>query len=176
MRSLTGPSIIHAFFLIFTLFSAVPVFAAENHCAPDEQVIFSCGIKGSSKVLSVCASRQLTKDKGYIQYRFGAVGKSELEFPSSREGSQTRFSYSHYFRMQVDRTEVRFTSGKYEYSVFSDYEGDMKPAINESGVRISDTSTGDEKTLLCKGKALNRLAHLATVVPCDKEDPSGECQ
>ena len=166
----------HALILICTLFSSVSVFGAENHCAPDEQVIFSCGVKGSSKVLSVCASRQLTKGRGYIQYRFGAVGKNELEFPSSREGSQARFSYSHYFRAQVDRTEVRFRNGKYEYSVFSDYEGDMRPVINESGVRISDTSTEEEKTLLCKGKAINRLALLAAIIPCDGEASSGECQ
>ena len=163
-------------YVIFTFFSAVSVFGAESHCAPDEQVIFSCGIRDSSKVLSLCASRQLTKEEGYIQYRFGAVGKSEFGFPPSREGSRVRFSYSHYFRAQADRTEVRFRNGKYEYSVFSDYEGDMRPAINESGVRISDTSTEEEKTLLCKGKTVNQLALLAPIIPCGGEDSSGECQ
>ena len=127
-------------------------------------------------MLSVCASKQLTKDKGYIQYRFGAPGKIEFEYPPSREGSQTKFTYSHYFRARVDRTAVGFKNGKYEYSVVSDYEGDIKPEVNESGVLISDSSTGNEKKLLCRGKGVNHLSLLATVVPCDEGDSSGECQ
>ncbi len=127
-------------------------------------------------MLSVCASKRLTKDEGYVQYRFGTPGKIELEYPASREGSQSKFTYSHYFRASVDRTEVGFTNGKYEYSVFSDYEGDMRPVVNEKGVRISDSSTGKEKMLLCKGKVLNHLNLLATVVPCDEDSSSGECQ
>ncbi|MCL5023673.1 MAG: hypothetical protein M1497_09965 [Nitrospirae bacterium] len=166
----------HAFLLMFTVFSAVSVFAAENHCARDEQIIFSCGIKGSSKVLSVCGSGQLAKDKGYVQYRFGAPGKIEFEYPSSREKSQIKFTYSHYFRARVDRTEVGFKNGRYEYSVFSDYEGDVKPVVDERGVSISESPTGKERRLLCKGKGINHLGRLATVVPCAEEDSSGECQ
>ncbi len=166
----------HALLLFFAVFSALPVLAAENHCAPDEQTIFSCAIRGSSKVLSVCASRRLTKEEGYVQYRFGTPGKIEFEYPASREGSQSRFTYSHYFRARVDRTEVGFKNGKYEYSVFSDYEGDIKPVVNERGVSISDSSTGKEKKLLCKGKGINHLSLLATVIPCAEDASSGECQ
>ncbi len=166
----------HILILIVVLSYSSPVFGAETLCSTDEQVIFSCGIKGSSKTLSICASRPLTKNKGYLQYRFGAPGKTELEFPASREGSLARFSYSHYFRAQVDNTEVSFKNEGYEYSVFSDYEGDVKPIINETGVRITDTATAKERTLLCRGRVVNHLASLAGVVPCEKEDSSGECR
>jgi hypothetical protein len=60
--------------------------------------------------------------------------------------------------------------------VFSDYEGEIRPVVNESGVRISDSSASKEKKLLCKGKGINHLSLLATVVPCDEEASSGECQ
>jgi len=166
----------HAFLCVLIAISAVKVFAAVDHCMPDEQVIFSCGMKTSSKVLSICASRVLSKDKGYIQYRFGAPGNVELEFPSSREGSQGKFAYFHYFRAQVDRTEVGFKNGKYEYSVFSDYEGDIKPETYKSGVSITDSSSGKEQTFLCRGKPVNRLALLSKIIPCEEDEASGACQ
>jgi len=165
-----------AFLCVLIAISAVKVFAAADHCMPDEQVIFSCGMKTSSKVLSICASRVLSKDKGYIQYRFGAPGNVELEFPSSREGSQGKFAYFHYFRAQVDRTEVGFKNGKYEYSVFSDYEGDIKPETYKSGVSITDSSSGKEQTFLCRGKPVNRLALLSKIIPCEEDEASGACQ
>ncbi len=167
-----------AFFISFAavllFLPPVPALAASGHCSADEQTIFTCSVRGSSKVISVCASRKLTKDKGYIQYRFGAPGKIELEYPPSREGTQEKFTYSHYFRAQVDRTEVGFKNGRYEYSVFSDYEGDIRPVINESGVVVSDSEAKEEKRLLCKGKPVNRLGALSSVVPCGGEE--GECQ
>jgi len=166
----------HALLLLFTALSAGSVFAAADHCAPEEKTIFSGDIRRSSRVLLICASKLLSKNEGYIQYRFGTPGKIELEYPDSREGSQSKFTYLHYFRANVDRTEVGFKKGQHEYSVFSDYEGDIKPLVNEKGVLISDFTTGKEKKILCKGKILNHLSALATVVPCAEEDSSGECQ
>jgi hypothetical protein len=166
----------HFFVVIFMLLFAVPVFAVESHCAHDEQILFSCSIKGSQKVLSLCGSRQLTKNKGYIQYRYGSPGRIELEYPSVRAGSQSKFTYSHYFRARVDRTEVGFKNGTYDYSVFSDYEGDIGPVEDEKGVRISDSASGKEKTLLCRGQVISQLGLLATVIPCAEDESSGECQ
>src|SRR5213592_3963102 len=57
-------------------------------CAKDERIIFSCPIKRPAKIVSVCASKDLTSDRGYIQYRFGLPDKVELEFPKERAGSQ----------------------------------------------------------------------------------------
>src|SRR5436190_23805674 len=82
---------------------------ANSLCAKDERVIFSCPIKRPAKTVSVCASKDLTSDRGYIQYRFGLPAKVELEFPKERAGSQQKFQYSHYFRAKVDLTEISFT-------------------------------------------------------------------
>src|SRR3989442_9921254 len=40
-------------------------------CAKDERVIFSCLIKCPAKIVSICASKDLTSERGYLQYRFG---------------------------------------------------------------------------------------------------------
>ncbi|MBI5849057.1 MAG: hypothetical protein HZB31_14115 [Nitrospirae bacterium] len=167
---------VQIFPFILTALSALSAFAAETHCLPDEDTIFNCSMKGSSKTVSLCASRPLTKEKGYIQYRFGAPGKIELKYPSDQSGSQRKFTYMHYVRARVDRTELGFRNGTYDYSVFSDYEGDMKPVINESGLLITDMSTGKETKMLCRGKPSNRLGLLANIVSCAGEESSGECQ
>ena len=106
-------------------------------CAKDERVIFSCPVKRPAKIVSVCASKDLTSDRGYLQYRFGVPGKIELEYPKDRNGTQQKFHYKHYFRAQFDLTEIGFTIDGYEYSVFDDYNGEEKPAISSQGVSVT---------------------------------------
>jgi hypothetical protein len=81
-------------------------------CDKGEKVIFSCTIKQPAKIVSLCASADFAKDRGYLQYRFGLPRKIELEFPRTRENTQAAFKYSHYFRAQFDQTEISFTSGR----------------------------------------------------------------
>src|SRR5712691_7480717 len=75
---------------------------ANSLCAKDEHIIFSCAVKRTAKlpakIVSLCASRDLDKERGYLQYRFGLPGKVELEFPKGRQGTQQQFRYSHYLR------------------------------------------------------------------------------
>src|SRR5258706_15993266 len=73
-------------------------------CAKDERIIFSCPVKRPAKIVSLCASKDLTSERGYLQYRFGLPDKVELEFPKDRTGTQQKFQYTHYFRAQVDLT------------------------------------------------------------------------
>src|SRR5438093_12411902 len=100
-------------------------------CGRDERVIFSCPLKRPAKIVSVCSSKDLTSERGYLQYRFGLPGKIELEFPQTRQGTQEKFQYVHYFRARVDLTEINFTVDGVNYSVFDDYNGEEKPAVSE---------------------------------------------
>ncbi|HEY8204308.1 MAG TPA: hypothetical protein VIF81_06245 [Pyrinomonadaceae bacterium] len=122
-------------------------------CARDERVIFGCLLKQLAKIVSVCASKDLTSETGFLQYRFGLPGKIELEFPKDRTGTQQKFEYSHYFRARVDLTEINFTVDGVNYSVFDDYQGEEKPAFSEQGVSINWPGT-DKKgvRLLCRIK------------------------
>lgn len=54
---------------------------AAGHCKPDETTYFSCEVKGRGKTVSVCGGTD------GLQYRFGALGAIELEFPRDRAGS-----------------------------------------------------------------------------------------
>ena len=134
-------------------------------CESTEKVVFSCTITKAAKIVSLCSSKQLTKDRGYLQYRFGLPGKIELEFPKEREQTQAAFKYSHYFRAQFDQTEISFTQGGYEYAIFDDYNGEQKPAQRDQGVRITPPNNGKEVTLSCRGKAHAQYGDLADVFP-----------
>ena len=119
-------------------------------CARDERIIFSCPVKRPAKIVSVCASKDLTSARGYLQYRFGLPGKIELEFPKDRNRTQEKFHYTHYFRAQFDLTEINFTIDGYEYQVFDDYNGEEKPAISSQGVSVTAPGKPKDVSFACR--------------------------
>ena len=134
-------------------------------CKATEQIFFNCAVK-SGKIISLCASKQLTAKTGYLQYRFGKIGALELQFPEKLEGSQSAFRYDHYFRPRVDRSDIVFKNAGYEYTVFDDWEGDVKPEIRQSGVSVvSLTNEKDTTQLDCRGPRVTRLGALDEIVP-----------
>lgn len=148
---------------------------AASLCRADEQVLFSCRVAAGAKLVSVCGSRRLTADEGYVQYRFGRAGAVELEFPRGLEGTQKSFRYSHYFRARVDRTELSFESGGYGYALYDYYEGDVRPAIKQAGVRVTRPGgEGQSNDLRCRGAAVSRLGLLSSVVPNDEDGGIGD--
>ena len=134
-------------------------------CTQGEKVFFNCSVKRSAKLVSLCASGDVSKTRGYVQYRFGTPDKVELEYPAEKAGSQEKFEYHHYFRAQVDETEISFSSGGFKYSIFDDYNGEMKPAASSQGVRVEAASTGKESTLECQGKAKTSYGELDQILP-----------
>ena len=134
-------------------------------CAKQERVIFSCLLRRPAKMVSVCASKDLTSDKGYLQYRFGVPGKIELEFPKDRANTQQQFEYSHYFRARVDLTEINFTVDGVSYSVFDDYQGEEKPEVSEQGVAINWPGTEKKEVrYTCSAKPKADYADLQAVL------------
>jgi len=128
--------------------------ATLSLCAKGEKVVFSCAVRRSGKVVSLCSSPELSKTNGYLQYRFGRPGQVELEFPKERSESRTLFKYSHYFRAQVDSTEISFTVNGYTYAVFDEYNGEETPVVSEKGLLVTSESSKKEVKYLCQGKPL----------------------
>ncbi|MDR1659391.1 MAG: hypothetical protein LBR94_03495 [Desulfovibrio sp.] len=64
------------------LISPIPLAnAAESLCTSGEIVVFTC--QTPKKIASVCASPKFGPDTGYLQYRFGELGKIELTLPGT---------------------------------------------------------------------------------------------
>ena len=142
---------------------------AKTLCAPNERVIFSCPVKRPAKIVSVCASKDLTSDRGYLQYRFGLPGKIELEFPKDRKGTQQQFQYTHYFRARVDLTEINFNIDGYEYQVFDTYQGEEKPAISEQGVNVTAPGKPKEVSFVCRTRPRADYTDLQAVLSTGQE-------
>ena len=138
-------------------------------CAKDERIIFSCPVKRPAKIISLCASKDLTNDHGYLQYRFGLPGKIELEYPKDRQGTQSKFQYTHYFRAQFDMTSINFTIDDYEYSVFDDYNGEEKPKISTQGVSVTAPGKPKEVSFVCRTKPKADYNDLQAVLPNGQE-------
>jgi len=138
---------------------------AGTLCAKNERVIFSCPIKRPAKIVSLCAAKDLASDRGYLQYRFGLPEKIELEFPKERSGSQKKFQYSHYFRAQVDMTEIGFSIDGYQYQITDDYNGEEKPAQTVQGVTVTAPGKPKDVSLSCRIKPKADYADLETVLP-----------
>jgi hypothetical protein len=126
--------------------------APTSLCTKDEKVVFSCPLRRSTKIVSLCSSQKLTKDAGYLQYRFGVPGKIELEFPDVRDESLKAFRYSHYFRAKVDSTEVSFSRNGYTYAVFDEYNAEEKPVVSEQGLTVTAENSKKEVKYLCRIK------------------------
>jgi hypothetical protein len=145
---------------------------SSSLCRAEEQVIFSCTAAPAARTVSLCASSALDHRRGYLQYRFGKPGAIELQFPQARANTQLAFRYAHYFRAQVDRTEISFDDQGYRYTIFDYYDGDMKPVTTIAGIRVSKHgATKLETELLCQGKASSKLGSLETIIPRDPDNP-----
>lgn len=144
-----------------------------SHCTADEWAVFSCAIEGSSRVVSLCATGEGAP--ATLVYRFGRLGRVELQYPDDRLDSLSRFRTQHYFRAGVDRREVSFTLGATRYAVFDEYDAAEHPT-RIRGVRVG-TSDGSasETERPCAGQAISALPRLQDALPCDDAEEMASC-
>jgi hypothetical protein len=148
--------------------STLRTLQVNTLCARNERVIFACGLRRPAKIVSVCASRDLTRDTGYLQYRFGSPAKIELEYPKDRTGTQQKFEYTHYMRALVDLNEINFSVDGVDYSVVDDYNGEEKPAQNLEGVHVNwPGSDKKEVRYTCRTKPKTDYTDLQAVLSTD---------
>ena len=114
------------------------------HCAPDETVVFSCGLEASDKVVSICASNPLTRAQGYLQYRFGRIGDIELTFPEDRQFTQEQFLWQTIGYSGGWDTRIRFSNGGYRYQL---YDQAFKVSMSEKALHGGIIILKDEATV-----------------------------
>ncbi len=110
-----------------TLIAILPLlvsnaWAQASHCQADEFEYFSCQLRQSKKVVSLCGSTPVKDQDGvtvlpdWLQYRFGLLGKPELVFPRKKAGSTAQFigEYHHpyegvYYGLMFTNAGVPYT-------------------------------------------------------------------
>ena len=99
-----------------------PTTTIPSHCVSKEETLFSCQIKGSEKILSLCSVYEGKPEEVYLQYRYGLKGKVEFEYPQARKNSLGKF------KDQTERNghnwekSISFENFSYKYQVFLNSE------------------------------------------------------
>ena len=136
---------------------------SKSLCQSSEQTIWSCTTV-KNKIASVCASKDLAEDKGYLQYRFGVPGKIELEYPKERKDSAQKFKYSRYTRPLVTMLTLKFENEGVVYEIHDDDNSEEKPPVRAASIDVADVS------VVCKLPTAGSLMKLEDIVPRDEEN------
>lgn len=87
-------------------------------CEAPEVVVLSCSLKGSNKLLSLCADANFPAPSASLQYRFGVPGKVELRYPEGQPNARKSFFYSATGYSGGGEAHIRFANGAYDYILF----------------------------------------------------------
>jgi len=110
-------------FFIAIIFSTVNYVSAaavvESLCFVDEAVVFSCS-STEGKTISLCSSSLLSESDGYLQYRYGVIGKiPELVHPKRPEHPKEHFISGTVPFSGGGASYLKFSKGQYSYTVFT---------------------------------------------------------
>jgi hypothetical protein len=100
-----------------TLSSPALAATVYTHCKVNEMVVYSCAT--GSRILSICASPDISKNQGYLQYRYGLKGKLELVYPETFQHPAGLFKPGNLMFSGGGGTYLQFNTGGYTYTVFS---------------------------------------------------------
>ena len=89
----------------------------STHCTNNELVLFSCTLK-KHKTVSICASKDLSPNSGYMQYRFGKIGKIEITIPKSSKGLPD-FTLQANKHPHAEYNNLVISKGSFYYSITS---------------------------------------------------------
>jgi hypothetical protein len=135
--------------------SASAALGLDTLCLPEEKVIFSCKTKG--EIASVCASNDLSKTAGYMQYRFGKKDAPELVIPQKRvhPGKNAESGNTLYANGGTDAF-IRFKSGAYGYVIYTNELRDGQKWVASEGILVE--KNGKEiSNLTCKGDVISEI-------------------
>jgi hypothetical protein len=126
----------------------------SSFCTPMEQVVFSC--RTGAKLVSVCASKDASRSKGYMQYRFGKPDSTEpleMILPEGQIVSNKAATGDNVPYAGGGASWLRFSKGGYSYTVYSGIgrwgpKGETQEKngllVERSGKRIANLKCNNE--------------------------------
>ena len=152
----------HRFPALFLLSAAVYSTAwaggrLQSHCGSGEHTFFSCHLKGTNTVASICADPQRT----WAQFRMGTHEKVSVRYPLQRGGSLDAFEGINNQHGAVYLVELAFRIGSRKY-VVSSYRGEASVPRREVGW----TEGAKVSTYQCNSSPLtDELLQFARLIP-----------
>src|SRR4029453_7933059 len=139
-------------------------------CAVDcPDSLFTCETDRGGKYVEICATEVVPGRKWRdIYYRFGAEGQPpELVFPAPPQEGANLFLFSHTVVGSEYRVSIRFTSGPYTYTVYSN------SAQAAAGVRVVDHAGKVVSHARCIERPHMFPSYLQRALACDAQGPHG---
>lgn len=130
--------------------------ATGRLCDRDEVVVFSC--RTETREVSVCASRDASQARGYVQYRFGRPGKPEMVLPSSRVIPSQAATGAVETYSGGGAAWLRFSHGGYGYVVYTGIGrwGDKGETREVAGVLVEQPKAAN-RNMNCVGNITSLL-------------------
>lgn len=136
--------------LVATLLTVLPSGAATgaSHCSAEEETLFTCST--GRKLISVCASRDLSASSGFLQYRFGPPAAPELVYPPTNADwrAVTRSSVLTY--AGGGGAYLAFSRGPYRYVVYTaigrGWGTKAGVVVEKGGKRVADLRCTSKET------------------------------
>jgi len=143
------------YFLLFLLLAsfanvtAAPAkIKAKSLCIGEEKIIFSCST--GKKVISLCASPDVSEQKGTLYYRFGVTGKVELSYPKSGDDPKKSFTRGGMMYSGGGGEFIRFRNDDTMYTVYSEFGKGWE----RDGVNVRKLNGAFIKDFPCKHREL----------------------
>lgn len=135
----------------------------KDLCKAGETTVFSCEVT-DGKVVSLCASPDLSRDTGYLQYRYGRDGgKVELVYPRRTDRKLAPFKYFQEYAAKGGTSALSFRIGGYRYSVFSTTSAfgfNGAGVIIDKGHKRVEYLHCDDKTIITQSDRFYQLTGL----------------
>lgn len=144
-----------------------PVISANSHCNQREVIIFNCNI--DKKVISICASPNLSAKTGYLQYHFGSIHSPELVFPSKKFAPHDQVTGGTLTFSGGGGAYLRFIRNRHSYVV---YTAIGRGWGEKAGVTVQ--KDGHRKAnLICRNQPISELGPDFFERAAIKQDPIG---
>jgi len=85
-------------------------------CQPHEEIYFSCPV--GEKIISMCASGNISPNNGYVQYRYGVPDHIELQFPDKPYPPRRLFKIVDIYAGNLNFIHIGFRLGGYDYVIY----------------------------------------------------------
>ena len=116
--------------------------AAPTLCTADERVVFSYST--GAHIASICASKDISKGSGTMQYRYGKPASFDLAYPDDGAHPTDAFTSGTMMFSGGGGAWLRFKKGPFSYTIFSAIGkwGKDGAAADAAGVAIQKDGKG----------------------------------
>lgn len=132
--------------------------APESFCSARETIVFAC--RSGAKLVSVCASADISASSGYLQYRFGkpGAGAIELTLPKDERAPSASATGENVGFSGGGGSWLRFRNGDHAYVVYSGIGrwGDDGQTLEKEGIRVENKGK-TVADLACSGPSTSEL-------------------